>query len=141
MELLIECHDREKSSEAEEILRGLREFNSRIVSKSEYRELTISFKDKNGTVVAGLNGNSNWGWLFIKLLWVSDGYQGQGLGRKLMSEAEREGRQRGCHGVWLDTFSVQARTFYEKLGYNIFGTLDEFPRGHSRFFMKKRLEE
>jgi hypothetical protein len=39
----------------------------------------------------------------------------------------------------LDTFSFQARGFYEKLGYCVFGTLDDYPPGHSRFYLTKRL--
>ncbi|MGC6728099.1 hypothetical protein ACP0GO_26835, partial [Escherichia coli] len=42
--------------------------------------------------------------------------------------------------MWLDTYSFQARGFYEKLGYTVFGTIDDFPPGHQRFFGRKRLE-
>jgi ribosomal protein S18 acetylase RimI-like enzyme len=46
---------------------------------------------------------------------------------------------RGCIGVWLDTYAFQARGFYEKLGYEVFGTLADHPRGGGRFFMRKLL--
>jgi hypothetical protein len=52
--------------------------------------------------------------------------------------AEDEARALGCVGVWLDTFSFQARGFYERHGYEVFGTLDEFPAPHQRFFLRKR---
>jgi hypothetical protein len=39
-----------------------------------------------------------------------------------MDRAEVHARERGCHSAWLDTFSFQARGFYEKLGYDEFGT-------------------
>jgi ribosomal protein S18 acetylase RimI-like enzyme len=39
--------------------------------------------------------------------------------------------------VWLDTFSFQARGFYEKLGYTVFGEIENHPPGHSRFFLRK----
>jgi hypothetical protein len=55
-----------------------------------------------------------------------------------MQQAEDEARQRLCLGAWLDTFSFQARGFYERLGYTVFGTINDFPPGHSRIFMKKR---
>ena len=41
-----------------------------------------------------------------------------------MNDAEREAIRRGCRGAWLDTYSFQARGFYERLGYTIFGTID-----------------
>lgn len=45
---------------------------------------------------------------------------------------------RDCHSAWVDTFSFQARGFYEKLGYTVFGQLD-YPPEHRRFFLEKRL--
>jgi hypothetical protein len=54
---------------------------------------------------------------------------------------EAEAIRRGCHGAFLDTFSYQARPFYEKLGYEVFGTLEDYPPGHQRFYMRKRLGE
>jgi hypothetical protein len=54
-----------------------------------------------------------------------------------MNEAEAEAIRRGCRGAWLDTFSFQARGFYERPGYSIFGTIENFPPGHRRFFLKK----
>jgi len=43
--------------------------------------------------------------------------RGRGVGRELMDRAEIRAREGGCHSAWLDTFSFQARGFYEKLGY------------------------
>jgi hypothetical protein len=40
---------------------------------------------------------------------------------------------------WLSTFSFQARPFYERLGYRLFGTLENYPERHSLFFVTKRL--
>ncbi len=37
----------------------------------------------------------------------------------------------------LDTFSFQARGFYEALGYEVFGRLEEYPPGHERYFLRK----
>jgi hypothetical protein len=55
-----------------------------------------------------------------------------------VAQAEGRARERGCHSAWLDTFSFQARGFYEKLGYEEFGRL-EYPPDHYRHFMRKRL--
>jgi hypothetical protein len=57
-----------------------------------------------------------------------------------MAEAEVFARQRGLLGVWLDTFSFQARPFYEKLGFSVFGTLHDHPAGGARYFMQKRFD-
>jgi len=55
----------------------------------------------------------------------------------LMNEAERLARQRGCNGAQVDTASFQAPEFYEKLGFRIIGTVEDFPPGHARYFLQK----
>jgi GNAT superfamily N-acetyltransferase len=79
------------------------------------------------------------GWLHVGQLWVHTGLRGRGYGRQLMEAAEAEGRRLGCHSAYLDTFSFQARPFYEGCGYEVFGVLDRFPDEHQRFFMRKGL--
>jgi hypothetical protein len=37
-----------------------------------------------------------------------------------VAEAERHGRDLGCHSAWLETFSFQAPDFYRRLGYHEF---------------------
>ncbi len=92
-----------------------------------------------GRVVGGLLGATYWGWLVIQVLWVYDGLRGHGHGRTLLTMAEREARRRGCHHAHLDTMSFQARPFYEREGYTVFGELHDIPVGHSKYFMQKAL--
>ncbi len=56
-----------------------------------------------------------------------------------MDAAEDYARMRGCHSAYLDTHTWQARPFYEKRGYEVFATLDDFPPGHKKFFLRKKL--
>jgi len=70
---------------------------------------------------------------------VEDAARGQGLGRRLIGLAEDEARRRGCRHAYLDTTSFQARPFYEKLGYRLWGQLEDFPQGHTRYFLQKAL--
>jgi len=53
--------------------------------------------------------------------------------------AEVEARKRGARYAYLDTFDFQAPEFYKKYGYEVFGVLEDFPSGHTRYFMKKQL--
>jgi ribosomal protein S18 acetylase RimI-like enzyme len=94
---------------------------------------------QNGKIVGGLIGDTVLNWLFIGRLAVAPELRGKGFGRKLMLEAEKIARSRGCEGVWLDTFSFQAPDFYRSLGYREFGRLDHYPGAHSRFFFAKYL--
>jgi hypothetical protein len=55
-----------------------------------------------------------------------------------MAEAETIARTRGYIGVWLDTFEFQAKPFYERLGYEVFGQLEGAQGAIARYFLKKR---
>lgn len=87
-------------------------------------------------VVGGLYGMDSSGWAFVKYLAVVDEYRGQGLGSRLLAEAEAIARARGYVGVWLDTFEFQAKPFYEKLGYTVFGELEGAPNVIPQYFLK-----
>jgi GNAT superfamily N-acetyltransferase len=135
--LRLESNDLLESPESKAIIAGLQAFND-THRRDDWRPLTLTFKEGE-EVVAGLYGYSDWGWLFVKWLWVAEARRGQDLGTRLMREAEAEALRRGCHSAWLDTFGFQAPGFYAKLGYEVFGELADYPLGHSRFFLRKKL--
>jgi GNAT superfamily N-acetyltransferase len=92
-----------------------------------------------GNPVGGLWGRTSYDGLFVELFVVPEPFRGQRLGSDILRQAEDIARSRGCIGVWLDTYSFQAPDFYAKQGYELFGTIDDHPRGKQRFFFKKRL--
>ena len=116
-------------------------YNIGVAGDHGYKPLALTLRDGSGAIAGGLFAESYYDWMFIKLLVVPDGWRGQGLGTQLMQEAEAVARARGLGGIWLDTFSFQARPFYERLGFTCFATLDGHPRGGARYFMQKRFEE
>lgn len=95
--------------------------------------------EEQGRVIAGLVGYTNWEWLYIETLAVDAAYRGMGLGRKLVEQAELVAKERHCRGVWVDTFTFQSPEFYERLGYESFGQLDDYPLGQKRIFLRKVL--
>lgn len=80
-----------------------------------------------------------WNVVAIDIIWVDEQYRGQGLGSILLGDVEREAMEKGCHLVQLDTFDFQAKGFYEKNGYSVFGILEDCPKGHIRYYLKKTL--
>ena len=104
-----------------------------------FRPIAVLARDQQAALVAGAVGTTSWNWLHIGLLWVSESLRHTGLGSRLISEIEHAAAQRGCTRAHLDTFSYQARPFYERHGYRVFGTLEDYPPGHQRFFMEKEL--
>jgi GNAT superfamily N-acetyltransferase len=123
------------------ILSPLVSFNETMAGRPEdHRPLVILVPDPaSGAVLGGLWGETMFGHLHVDLLFVPESARGTGIGRRLMMDAEAEAIRRGCRGSWLDTYSFQARGFYEKLEYTVFGTIEDFPPGHSRFFLRKTL--
>ena len=121
------------------VFSGLRAYNRRHAEAPDFRPLVLAARTADGTIIGGLVGETGWRWLHIDLLWVIDGHRGRGLGRRLLHSAEDEARARGAGHAYLDTFDFQARPFYEREGYTVFGVQDDFPPGHQRFFMRKDL--
>lgn len=118
---------------------GLTEFNTGDAGPSNRLPLAIFVRDDRDAVVGGLGGYTGWGWLFTQWLWLEEQLRGQGIAGQLLQMAEDEAVRRGCHAAWIDTFNPIALRVYERQGYVIFGTLEDFPVGRSRFFLQKRL--
>ena len=121
------------------VVRGLLAFNEARLGPSDEQPVKFVARDSTGTVVGGILGHTRWRWLYIAKLWVDESARGQGLGTSLMGAAENLARSRGCTDVSLDTFDYQARPFYEKLGYELFGTLEGYPPGSRQHYLRKRI--
>jgi ribosomal protein S18 acetylase RimI-like enzyme len=121
------------------IVAGLRAHNRRGAPPPDWIPLTLFLRDDRGRLHGGLIGESGWGWLHVYFLWVAESVQRQGHGRALLVRAEAEARARGCRGIHLDTHDFQAPAFYEALGYVVFGVLEDYPKGHRRYFLRKDL--
>ena len=121
-----------------EVLNGLRSYNRQHTVAPDFRPLTLAAR-KAGELVGGLSGDTGWSWLHVDLLWISEAHRGVGIGRALLRAAESEAVTRGCLHAYLDTFDYQARPFYEREGYRVFGVQEDYPPGHERYFMRKTL--
>ena len=114
-------------------------FNVGATGISAWYPLYLFLRNERGETLGGLLGSIWGGWLHISYLWVDEAVRGRGCATRLMDQAEAYARERGCHSVDLDTHSFQARPFYEQRGYEVFGTLDDYPKGHKKFFLRKKL--
>ena len=134
--------DAPSDADRQAVLTGLLAFNRETLTDSgPPRPLAVLWRDAAGAALGGAIGHSWCGWVFIELLHLPAALRGQRIGTELMRLVEAEARARHCIGIHLDTFSFQARGFYEKLGFTVFGTLDGMPPGHARYWLAKRLTE
>jgi GNAT superfamily N-acetyltransferase len=120
---------------------GLEAYNRIYAGEATFRPLTLLLRGADGKLAGGLLGGTYWGWLYIEILWLAEQVRGQGYGTRMLATAEREAIVRGCHGAHLDTMSFQALPFYQRHGYSVFGQIENMPRGHTRYFLKKTLAE
>ncbi|MHB9924116.1 GNAT family N-acetyltransferase [Clostridium botulinum] len=136
---------RESSSEEEAdlIVDRIVEYNlSKVPGKQEVPLLCINrvIEDTNGEIIAGILSKMYcWNCIYIDVLWIKEEYRKDGLGTKLLKEVEKIAKEKDCHLIHLDTFDFQAKDFYIKHGYEIFGILDQCPENHKRYFMKKNI--
>ena len=102
--------------------------------------ISRKIEDENGHIIAGcLAMTYCWNIAYIDILWVDEPYRRQGHGSRLLREVEDKARALRCRVAHLDTFDFQAKGFYEKNGYTVFGVLEDCPEGHRRFYMSKLL--
>jgi GNAT superfamily N-acetyltransferase len=126
-------------SEAQTVREHLDFYNVGATGLSTYYPVNYFLKNVRDEVMGGLLGSVWGGWLHVTILWVDESVRGQRWATKLMDQAEAYAVERGCHSATLDTHSFQARPFYERRGYEVFGALDDYPKGHQKFFLRKKL--
>lgn len=131
--------------EADFIGEKLVEYNLRQVPRTQETDfISINRKivDGSGNIIAGCMAELYcWNIAYIEVLWVDESYREKGLGTKLLEEIERISREENCSLIHLDTFDFQAKDFYRKNGYEVFGVLEDCPKGHCRYYMKKSLAQ
>jgi GNAT superfamily N-acetyltransferase len=120
------------------VLGPLVAFNAENGYPGDLDPVAVLIEAEDGSILGGLWGKTIYGWLCVEYLAVPEALRGQDFGTRLMEEAERIARERGCAGAWLTTFTFQARGFYEKLGYELFGELDHSPGTNVRLFLRKK---
>jgi GNAT superfamily N-acetyltransferase len=121
------------------VIDGLVGFNTAQAGREGGRRLAVFVRDADNAVIGGVVGHTQWNWLFVSHLWLSQELRGRGLGRELMGAIEARATEGGCDASHLDTYDFGALPFYVHRGYRIFGSLPDFPTGHTRSFLWKRL--
>lgn len=120
----------------------LGEFNLSQVPATQDPTLVLKnyvIKDK-GLIIAGIKADVyHWGILYVDVLFVDENHRHKGLGSTLLQKVEQEAKEMGAKLVHTDTFDFQALDFYLKHGYEVFGVLEDCPKDHKRYYLKKKM--
>ena len=128
----------------------LDEYNcSHATLPNRYERFGKKFVDEHGNLVAGIfvradiyrtaNGTDVWGAANVSVLWVEERYRNERFGSQLLLDIERTAKENSGDFILLDVLDCQA-TIFLKHGYRIVGEIQNCPRGHRWYTMKKLLE-
>jgi ribosomal protein S18 acetylase RimI-like enzyme len=125
---------------AEVVKQKIAEFNALNWDATKRQALGLKQLNAQGQLVAALAGRTFGNWFYLESLWLAESERGRGLGTKILAHAEAIARQRGCRFVVLDTLNFQARPFYERFGYQVQWTQQDYPfAGGDKYYMTKVL--
>lgn len=128
-----------------------RAFAEGVFTEQERQQLAINdanLKKDNYSLVVYVDDVMA-GVISVKITWenahvtalaVAERFQGQGFGRQLLDDMEAWARDKGLTSITLSTKSYQAKDFYLKQGYSLFGQLADVPlRGVTKYHFVKYL--
>ena len=117
---------------------GLGEANALAAPLAEVRGLSCFARLPAGAVIGGAVGRT-WGECCeLQQLWVDPAHRRRGVGARLVRLFEERAATRGCSTFFLETFSFQAPSFYETLGYVHATEFHGFPHGIVKHVMVRR---
>ena len=128
-----------ESEKAREIANQIRAYNRSKREEVESEPLNLYLEDEKGNLMAGLVAETFGNWLEIEYLFVKEELRGQGIGSKLLQQAESEAKNRNCRFAFVNTYQFQAPDFYISHGYKEVFTLQDYPYTGQRFYYQKDL--
>ena len=127
------------SQKAQEIGKLIRSYNRSQREEAESEPLNLYVEDEKGNLLAGLVAETFGNWLEIKYLFVKEELREQGIGSKLLEQAESAVKNRNCRFAFVNTYQFQAPDFYKSHGYKEVFTLQNYPYTGKRFYYQKDL--
>lgn len=114
--------------------------NAETKTYGEARPFGFFIRDEDHQMIAGANGFVLYGKIYTDQLWVDKAFRAQGLARQLMDKIHAFGSREGCVMASVSTMSFQyAKSFYEKLGYQVDFEREGHVNQSSCYFMSKSI--
>ena len=131
--------ENKESHKAQEIGDLIRTYNRSKREEAESESLNLYVEDEKGNLMAGLVAETFGNWLEIEYLFVKEELRGQGIGSKLLQQAENEAKNRNCRFAFVNTYQFQAPDFYLSHGYKEVFILEDYPYTGQRYYYQKDL--
>ncbi|MCP3032542.1 GNAT family N-acetyltransferase [Halobacillus sp. A1] len=108
--------------------------------KTPNENFSFVLRNDREEIVGGITVNTFWRHMHIEFLWVDKRVRGEGFGSKLLQKVEELAIEKDCRLIYLDSFSFQAPSFYINNGYEVFGVIEDHPKGFNQYFLQKRFD-
>lgn len=115
------------------------DFNAARTGKADGHLFSTVLRNDKDEIIAGIGG---WTWADaceVTQLWVDEKMRGKGIGKMLLTIAEKEAKDKGCFTILIKTYSFQAPEFYIKHGFVIGHIINDFPRGYQYYTLIKKI--
>jgi GNAT superfamily N-acetyltransferase len=134
-DVAIDVHDDLPEADSRVVGAGLEAFNVAVAALQDVRPLACFARLPTGELVGGAIART-WGRCCeVREVWVDEPHRGRGIGSHLMRAIERRAAERGCSTFYLETWSFQARAFYERLGYDARLAIGGYAPGIAKYVM------
>lgn len=120
------------------LLENLKVYDTLKTNTNNNKKISYGYFEDD-KLIAGIKASiEGYKVMYIETLFVDENYRKHGLGKMLMKIIEEHAKFEGVLVIRLDTFSWQAKDYYESLGYELIGTylIDE---NYSEYFYVKRI--
>jgi len=136
----IEIHE-PTEDELANFCEGLIEYNKSKLLFDEIPKSVGFYKciKENGEIIGGISAHLFWNMVSIEKLWVKDEFRNKGYASALLTALECYAKEAGRTVIYLQTFNPQMRKLCEKIGYTVYGVMENYPEGYSRYFIWKVL--
>jgi GNAT superfamily N-acetyltransferase len=115
------------------------EHNSSSINKFDGALFSRIVRNDKEEIIAGIAGWTWAGACEITLLWVHEESRLKGIAKLLLQAAEEEARIKKCSIILVKSYSFQAPQFYERHGFLIAHTIDNFPQGFRYYTLTKKI--
>jgi GNAT superfamily N-acetyltransferase len=136
----LQIEEHPSDDELRQLVDGVRRYNRSLTGHERPRAAASILRDQEGRIVGGAHADLWGSSVHIAAMWVAESHRGKGYGSALLTAVEQYAASHGYVLSYLETTSFQARPFYERLGYTVFGELPGIAEGCTLFFLRKELK-